>query len=123
MRTSEQTGFSLIEVLVALAVLSVSAIALLTATQNFASNAEAITARSLARWSAENHLTRLRLGLEKLSNGRTQTMMGGEKFEILREVSTTSNPQVFRVKIEVERYGEQDKFFTLTGFVEQESDH
>ena len=55
-------GFTLVETLVALAVLAMAAMALLGATQAHIRNIAALEARAAAQWAAENHLAELVIG-------------------------------------------------------------
>ncbi|MGL5010123.1 MAG: type II secretion system minor pseudopilin GspI, partial [Paracoccaceae bacterium] len=57
-------GFTLIETLVALAVLAISAVALLATTQAHITRIAGLEARAAATWAAENHLAEITLGLE-----------------------------------------------------------
>lgn len=58
-----QAGFTLIEALVAMAVLSLGAVSLLTATEGHAARITEVTDRTAARWVADYALTATRLGV------------------------------------------------------------
>ncbi len=60
---ANDTGFSLIEALVAMALLAVAATGLLQATARHVDAVAAIEARAAAGWAADNALTEARLGL------------------------------------------------------------
>ncbi len=60
-------GFSLVEALVAMALLAVAATGLLQATARHLDAVAAIESRAAAGWSAENALTEARLGLPAMS--------------------------------------------------------
>ncbi len=58
-----QAGFTLIETLVALAVLAVGAMALLAGAERYAANTRGLEDRIIARWVAENALSATTLNL------------------------------------------------------------
>ena len=58
-----EAGFTLIEALVALAILAMSAVALLSATEAHVARIGDLEARALAQLAAENHLAEIELGL------------------------------------------------------------
>lgn len=63
-RRNRDAGFTLIETLVALTVLSVGAMTLLTAVERHASASRTLADRIVARWVAENALAATTLGLD-----------------------------------------------------------
>ncbi|MEZ1600800.1 type II secretion system minor pseudopilin GspI, partial [Pseudomonas aeruginosa] len=67
-----QRGFTLLEVMVALAIFAVLSVALYSAAQHIAGNSAGLTERSLAQWLADNRLGELRAGMRPLGDGRRQ---------------------------------------------------
>ena len=61
---SGEAGFTLIESLVALAILAVSAISLLLATEAHVARIDGLESRALAQFAAENRLAEIELGIE-----------------------------------------------------------
>jgi general secretion pathway protein I len=97
------TGFTLIEILVALAVIAVALSAGLRALNQSAENANLLKQRTLALWVAENQLAMLQLSWE-LPPAGTQTgeaTQAGIRFEWRQTVTGTPNPAFRKVDIRV----------------------
>lgn len=108
-RVQKDHGFSLIEVVVALGILSTAAISLSTLTRGSLSGAKQIENRYLARVIADNQLARsfveqstLRVGL----NDGTVSQMGKE-FIWTRTVSPTSQEGLLAIEIQVRHVDEE----------------
>ena len=116
LRKGSQRGLTLVEVLVALVVLAVTATAVLrTAGQQIAQQ-EQLAFRSLALWVAENQMALVYAADTWLPTGSQSTLVEnqGLNWQIKTEISETANPDVRRVEVSVAvETGEQ---FTLTGF-------
>lgn len=69
LNSSRHGGFTLIEVLVALAIFAVLAAALVLASGNFAERQRRIEERTLALWAAQNALDELRVGFPGAASG------------------------------------------------------
>lgn len=114
MRNSE-TGFSLIEALVALTVLSVAVGTLLAVVEDHVRIQSGISDRALARWIAENRLVELGLGMEDLPD---VTQSGGREWWVETTRSETPDPDLIRVDIAVGPGEDRGAMLaTLTGFV------
>jgi len=113
-------GFTLIEVLVALAIVSIALLAALRAAGQGTSNVEALRARLLAGWVAENVLAEQRARGEWPSTGlqRGTQRQGGIEFAWREEIIATPNARFRRVDIRVfAAPGEAQQLSHLTGFV------
>lgn len=113
-------GFTLIEVLVALAIVSIALMAALRAAGQGTSNVEALRARLLAGWVAENVLAeqRARGDWPSLGIGRGTQRQGGIEFAWREEVIATPNARFRRVDLRVYAApGEGHQLSHLTGFV------
>lgn len=104
-------GFTLLEVMVALAVLGVGAVSLLTATQTHAARITEIELRTVARWVADSQITALRVGLDPSA---TTTAMGRSWTTEIRQTAT-SDTGLMRADITVQNTGRD--VYQLTGFV------
>ncbi len=102
-----QPGFTLIEVLVALAIVAVARRAGLQATGALGRNAERQTLAMLGQICAENELARLRLLRLLPATGTTQSdcPQAGLPLQVTLEVQTTPNPNFRRVDARVTHQG------------------
>ena len=96
-------GFTLIEVLVALAILSISLMAGLRAASSMTSNAQRQWQVLLAQVCADNALNQLRLSPQFANVGeQTQDCQQAHfKFKVLLTVASTPNPSFRRVDAQV----------------------
>jgi len=114
-------GFTLVEILVALAVLAIA----LTATARSLGGAFDTTAalrdRTLARWVAEDRLAELELRKEwpDLDVKEGDADMGGRAFHWRQETGVTPAARMRRVEVSVFLKGDDSTLVKMTGFVEQ----
>jgi general secretion pathway protein I len=96
-------GFTLIEVLVALAIVATALIAGLQATAAMTRNAERQTGRVLAQLCAENALTQIRLSrqLPNVGDATTPCVQAGRTLEVRLLVQPTPNPNFRRVEARI----------------------
>ena len=122
MRRAERSGFTLIEVLVALAIVSIALLAALRAAGQGATGAEELRRRTLAAWIVQDALTEHRARGEWLAQGvnRGTVRQGGIDFAWREEVTPTPNSAFRRVDVAVFRSGDESSVLAkLTGFVVQ----
>jgi len=103
--TREQ-GFSLIEVLVALAILSIGLIAASRGAFQATTDQGFLRDRTFARWVAHNQLAALRLSPQPISAGavvRERVVQGGVAFDVATTVTATPSPLFSRVQVDVRR--------------------
>lgn len=100
---ADRRGFTLIEVLVALAIVTVALIAALRAAGVGASNADELRTRLLASWVAQNALEehRARGDWLQLGTQRWGAYQAGARFTLREEVTATPNPAFRRVDLTV----------------------
>ena len=116
-------GFTLVEVLVALAILSVALLAALRAAGQATSAVDELRLRLFAGWVAQNRLAEHRARGDWLSPGidRGSQSQGGVDFAWREEVVATPNPAFRRVDVFVSApgtpSGESRSLARLTGFV------
>ena len=107
MRPAER-GFTLLEIIVALAIAAVGIAAVAKTTGGAASVMQLTEDRMVAVWVADNRLTELRLSRLWPRAGETDrtTLMGGRTWHYREKVSTTADPDLLRVDIDV--YGDEE---------------
>ena len=120
------SGFSLLELVVAVAVFAIVAVVIYGRTGDVTNQQGRIEVRTLATWVAENRLTALQIQArpqgEALPSGRTteQHRLGGRDWRVETEFNETSTPSFRRVQLRV--YAADDKpggsaAAILTGFI------
>jgi general secretion pathway protein I len=102
-RCAKRAGFTLIEVLVALAIISIALMAALRAAGQGTNNVGELRSRLLGGWIAENRLAehRARRDWPPLGMQRGTGSEGGLDFYWREEVIATPNPSFRRVDIRV----------------------
>ena len=122
-------AFTLLEVLVALAIFAIVAAVVLTAAGRSVNNAGRLEALTLAGWIADNRLTELQLQQPAPAIGRDDQELefGGRKWQTLSDVQTSGTPGLLRIQVwvaavEPQRRNndgsiEQRAVTSLTGFV------
>lgn len=115
MKRAADAGFTLIETLVALAVLATSAVALLGATEAHIARIADLEARAAAQWAAENMLAELTL--DGVPDMAPDPMLGID-FEMVIQTTPTSDPDLDRVDILAADAVNDRVYARLTGFLD-----
>ena len=108
------SGFSLIEALVALAVLAIATVGLMRAVESHIDSARALERRTAAMWVAENRLAELEAGIA----GPVRVEMMGQAWTIATTRQRTADPEITRVRIAVTAANESSPLASLDGFVD-----
>ena len=114
MTRTRQAGFTLIETLVALAVLALSAVAILGATQAHVARIGGLEARAAALWAAQNHLAEIGLGPAPPAQAAP---ILGYRFRLEVTTSATADPELTRLDITATEIDSKRRLARLTGFV------
>lgn len=114
LKNNTEAGFTLLEVLVALAVLAVGAVSLLTATQTHITRISQIENRTVARWVADNRLAALRIGVRQPD----VVDMLGQRWDVVVTRIETQDPDLQRVDVAVALSSNNRNLFKLTGFID-----
>ena len=114
-------GFTLVEILVALAVLAIALTAAAHSVGSAAVTTAALRERMLARWVAEDKLAELELRREwpALDTKEGDAEMGGRKFHWIQETGVTPVTRMRRVELSVLLPGAKVPLAHLTGCLEQ----
>ncbi|MEX2490105.1 MAG: type II secretion system minor pseudopilin GspI [Pseudomonadales bacterium] len=117
-------GFTLVEIMIALAIFAVVSSALIKNVGMAAKQAGILQERTLAYWVAENHLNRLRLdahGMEPVFPGigtdRQTVTMADREWTLQVDIESTDNELVRRIEVDVMTDGTDRPLATLTGFI------
>jgi general secretion pathway protein I len=96
-------GFTLIEVLVALAIVAVSLAAGSRAADSVMANAQRLGEVTLAQWCADNRLSALKLAHQFPDVGESEQSCEqlGQRYAVLMVVQATPNPNFRRVDVNV----------------------
>jgi general secretion pathway protein I len=99
----QSSGFTLLEVLVALVIVGTALGASLRAVGSLASNSAGLRTAMMATWSAENRLVQIRLGREFPAVGKRSfdCAQGDLKLLCEEEVLASPNPLLRRVEVGV----------------------
>jgi general secretion pathway protein I len=119
-RCGKRTGFTLVEVLVALAIVSIALLAALRAAGQGTNNVGELRSRVLAGWVAENLLEEHRARGDWLPPGIQRGMQheGGVEFGWREEVIATPNPAFRRIDVFVFVAPEESRALAhFTGFM------
>jgi general secretion pathway protein I len=114
-----RNGFTLIEIMVALAIITIALGAIIESTTASNRNLQYLRDRSIATWVAGNELARVRA--QRLWSSRSSRSgsveMGGREWSWKMQIHKTDDPDMRRVEIQVfaEDAGDQP-LATMTGF-------
>ena len=122
-------GFTLLEMLIAIAIIGVIGAAVSTAVGGVANQTRGLEQRAVASWIASNHLTRMRMlqrrEPQSLPEGTKQTRLvfADRQWEVETEVKSTDHPWIRRVEVSVfeatDEAGRQGPYGQLSGFLGQ----
>ncbi|MEZ0497780.1 type II secretion system minor pseudopilin GspI [Sphingomonas sp. IW22] len=110
-------GFSLIEALVALAILAIATVGLIRTVETHIDSTRAMEGRAAAMWVAENRLAELEAGID----GSDQVDMLGLPWRVAVVERATDDPAIRRVRIDVyagDARGGASPLASLDGFVD-----
>ncbi|WP_263144224.1 type II secretion system minor pseudopilin GspI [Pseudomonas sp. RIT-PI-AD] len=94
-------GFTLLEVLVALAIFALVAASVLTASTSSLKNAARLEDKTLAMWVADNQLSEMQLADPPPGDGREQGELdyAGRRWQWQTQTEATSDPDMRRVQV------------------------
>ena len=97
------TGFTLIEVLVALAIVALGMAALMAALGSSADSASYLREKTFAEWVALNRIEEVRLAFQKPTKGKKEgeVEMAGQKWRWAQDVQETEVKGILRIDVSV----------------------
>lgn len=111
-----EDGFSLIEALVALAILAIATVGLMRTVESHIDSTRGVERRTAAMWVAENKLAELEVRTP--APDADQVEMLGEQWRVAITRRGTDDPEIQRVRIEVYPAQEATPLASLDGFVD-----
>ncbi|MGI4814689.1 MAG: type II secretion system minor pseudopilin GspI [Janthinobacterium lividum] len=116
-------GFTMIEVLVALAIVAIALAAALRAVGSLASTSGALHQRLVAGWSADNALAQMRLSHRwpEVGQQSSDCSQGNLELVCVQTVTTTANPIFRKVEVAVRSKGGHDVLADLVTVVPNET--
>lgn len=114
-------GFSLVEALVAMVVLSVATLGLVRATEAHIETVRGLQDRAIALWVAENRLTELGLpgGASAATAAPAAEEMLGRRWSVAVQSRGTDDPDLAQVTVAVTPEGAGAALATVEGFVDR----
>ena len=124
MKRSRMAGFTLLEVLIALAVLALSMGAAIKAASDYTNNQTYLRDRTIAMWVARNVLVEYQVKGEWLSVGERKGTreMGSQEWRWLARISQTEEAELRRLDVEVypvDADDDENPVSVLSGFLRQ----
>jgi len=115
---SRTQGFTLLEVMVALAVLALVAAMVHATLQRHVHNAALLESRALAGWLADNSLAELQLqGASQPGIHEDIREQGHQRWRVVQDVQATADPNLRLVRVRVSALEGEGGGVVLTGFV------
>lgn len=124
MNRCNAAGFTLLEVLIALAILALSMGAIIKATSDYTSNQSYLRDRTMAMWVARNVLVQFRVEKEwpRVGERKGTVEMGHREWRWLAVISQTEEAELRRLDVKVfpiDSEDDESPLSVLSGFLVQ----
>ncbi|MDR3492524.1 MAG: type II secretion system minor pseudopilin GspI [Gammaproteobacteria bacterium] len=112
------SGFTLIEVLIALAIISIALTAIIKATSQNIRDTAYLQDKMIAHWVGLQVINEVRADVLKLSNSSlsNETEMLGKNWQWQASLADTPNPAIKKIDVSVSRKDEDKKLLTLSSY-------
>ena len=112
-------GFTLIEVVVALAIAAISLGALIASVSQMVDGSASMQERTYASWIGQNRVTEMRLAnaIPDVSTTTSDVTFGGLEWQLETTVSETGVENLYRVDVTVTMVGDENPSGVVTGFI------
>ena len=117
-RATAESGFTVIEALIAMAILAVASVTLIGVSEAQVGRIDGLETRAVALWAGENALAELSLSRAPPPQEPVTTTMLDRTFEIDFAASGTDDPELAAVTVSVREAGTQGPTSVLTGFLD-----
>ena len=112
----KEEGFSLIEAMVALAVLAIATVGLMRTVESHIDSTRGLELRAAAMWVAENRLAELELGGRAAEASEAEML--GQQWRIDTVETATDDAEIRKVRISVFSGSDRAPLASLDGFVD-----
>lgn len=114
-----QNGFTLIEAMVALVILSVAAVGIVRAAEAHIDTLHGLERRASAQWVAENALAEATLANGTgVSGSSTDQPMLAWRWTVRSAMTGATDPDLRQIRVDVRGPGQRDPQVTLRGFLD-----
>ncbi len=119
MQIYRQYGFTLLEVIVASAILALVMTGVVVSIGDVATNQSAIEERTFAQWVALNQIAKLQIDEEIAQQGNSSGIeeMAGRQWEWQKTIEKTGDPLVHRVIVTAGREGKTSELARAIGYI------
>jgi len=114
-----QKGFTLLETLVAMAVLAISMVAVIQTAGSSVTAQNHLQEKIYAEWVALNQLTRMQVAAEVPRVGKYEgtEKMAGRQWRWFAQVQATSNPFLLKADVQSGPVDQQQYLMSVTGYL------
>jgi len=114
-----QKGFTLLETLVAMAVLAISMVAVIQTAGSSVTAQNHLQEKIYAEWVALNQLTRMQVAAEVPRVGKYEgtEKMAGRQWRWFAQVQATSNPFLLKTDVQSGPVDQQQYLMSVTGYL------